>query len=323
MCYASPGPRCEAHAKERFEKISEKSTKKFNELIELGKKKKAFEEEKPEAVGSPTHQRLVKKHNELRENTQALINKRKEARDEMDATSGGLETLHRKLAELPENDGNTKERHDLMQRIDKGQKTYSEKMLDYDKEHGTVNGRKPSNYGTMEGMKKLRDRAKKHRQAYLDANTTEEKNEAWEKYRTANNAFQHARETYKRDQMGMLNAQGSSPKVSVPETPEQKYTRAKSEFEQADAEYREATEKSRAILQKIIDLETEQTSQGRYMTVYSNNRRSYTKDAAEKHNRYIDEDKAQSEVVAEAIAKRKELRQKMKALEAERDIAQG
>lgn len=315
MCYASPGPRCEAHAKERFEKISTKTSRKFNDLMQSARDKEKFEHEKPHAINTPTYERLTKKKNALRQETMGLIKKRAEARDEMDATSGGLDTLRRTLAATPIGDEHHVERLELMKRIDKGRKSYREKMLEYDKEHGTVNGRKPSNYGTVEGMEQLRAKTAKAHKAYDKAKTDEEKTAAWAKYRTADNAFVHARDTFERREKGLLPATGTKES-----TPEDKYKAARTEFEQADAEYREASQKREAVFKKIVDLEIEQASQGRVATTYSpNNPRSYTRQAAEDNNRWIDEDIALGKVVNELSDKRKTLRQKMKEAEAEKD----
>lgn len=314
MCYASPGPRCEGHAKERFQKINDKASRKFNALMAVSREKEQVEEN-PEAVGSAAHTRLKKRHETLKEETQALIKKRQEARDEMDATSGGLDTLRQKLDLIPATAETRDDRKRLMRRIEAGRTTYQAKMLDYDKEHGTVNGRKPSNYGTMEGMKKLRERTVKCRTAYLNAKTNEEKNAAWEKYQTADKAFVHARDTFDRKQKGLLSA--AKPKEL---TPEDKYNQAKTEFEKADTEYREVSKKRERVFQNIVNLEIEEASHGRIATTYSpNNPRSYTRKAAEDNNRWIDEDIALGKVVDKLSNKRSDLRRRMKEAEAEKD----
>lgn len=213
MCYAQPGPRCEAHAKEKYQALKVKSD---NKLVKLNDAQKAVEDYKK---ANPDSYENSKKHANLRKKSETLWTEHiyaeaqtRKARKEMDATSGGLQTLKSELriyAEDPTGT-DTAERIKLQQRIAVGEKTYNKKMMEFDTVNGTVNGRKPSPYGSPEGLKMLQKPVQKANDEYKKAITGEEKKAAMEKHKAAKKSLEHAKLTYERVKQGKVDPDKAS-----------------------------------------------------------------------------------------------------------------
>lgn len=165
MCYKSPGPRCHGHAVERLNALSNKASKEWQAVREVEKEIDTLREKDPRGhESSKEYQALKKKETELHNKWKKTGQEVQEAREEIDATKGGIENLKAQIAKA-RFVGNTSDdamhlAH-LQNRLAKGEKTYHEKALAYDKENGTVDTRKPSPYGSKEGVSLLNAKAQK------------------------------------------------------------------------------------------------------------------------------------------------------------------
>lgn len=210
MCYASPGPRCEAHAKDRFNALSIKASSKLEKFNEADKEMKSYASENPDTYkDSKKYKNLEKKRNSLYSEQIHADAEARAARREMDATSGGLASLKSELkAHTIEDD--PAERIKLQMRIEAGEKTYSKKMMAYDIAKGTVNGRQPSPYGSPEGLKMLKKPLQKANEEYDKAITGPEKKAAMEKQKAARKSLEHAKLTYERVKQGKVDPDKAS-----------------------------------------------------------------------------------------------------------------
>lgn len=213
MCYAQPGPRCEAHAKEKYQALQVKTD---NKLVKLNDAKKAVEDYE---TANPDSYENSKKHASLKKKSENLWTEHiyadaqsRQARREMDATSGGLQSLKSELRAYSLNPTGTDsgERIKLQQRIAAGEKAFNSKMMAYDVANGTVNGRKPSPYGSPEGLKMLQKPVQKANDEYKKAITGEEKVAALEKHKAAKKSFDHAKLTYERVREGKVDPDKAS-----------------------------------------------------------------------------------------------------------------
>ena len=217
MCYAHPGPRCEAHAKDRFNALSRKATAKLEKFNEADKVLKSYEAENPDTYkDTKKHKTLEKKRNDLYSEHLHVDAQARQARREMDATSGGLKTLRSQLRTLTDNRFDTgaeidsSSRIKLQMRIEAGEKTYQKKMMAYDVTNGTVNGRQPSPYGSPEGLKMLNKPLQKANEEYNKAITGPEKVAAMEKQKAAKKSLDHAKLTYERVKQGKVDPDKAS-----------------------------------------------------------------------------------------------------------------
>lgn len=207
MCYASPGPRCEAHAKDRLMATAVKRKKSHEKMDAAEKVFESHMEENPEDKSSA-------KYKSLRTKTIAAQMKyvkdrkaNRAARDEWDATTGGMERLRTEiyLKATDETKDTSKERALLQERLAKGERVYNAKLHAYDMKNGTVDGRKPSPYGSSEGMAILEKRRQKYTAAYHKATTPEARDAAFEKNQANAEAMGHARLTFDRAQAGQVD----------------------------------------------------------------------------------------------------------------------
>lgn len=165
MCYTA-GPRCHGHAVERRDALKAKVSKEWekvreaeNAIDELSKKNPAGYRE------TKSYERLEKKRSELMDKWKATGEELREAETDIDATKGGIAELGSKLAQAKANPRQSSEDQmhiaHLQARYDAGRDKYRTKALEYDKKNGTVDTRKPSPYGTKEGVTLLNERAQK------------------------------------------------------------------------------------------------------------------------------------------------------------------
>lgn len=210
MCYASPGPRCEAHAKDRFNALSRKAASKLDKFNEAEKAVKSFEAENPDTYeDSKKYKGLEKKRNTLYSEHIYADAQARAARREMDATSGGLASLKAEL-KATDNLQDPSASIRLQMRIAAGEKTYNKKMMAYDVTNGTVNGRQPSPYGSPEGLKMLNKPLQKANEEYNKAITGPEKVAAMEKQKAAKKSLDHAKLTYERVKQGKVDPDKAS-----------------------------------------------------------------------------------------------------------------
>lgn len=215
MCYASPGPRCQGHAQERHDAIQAKTQETWKKVREAEDGMKAME-----ANGSTEtkkYERLAKKHGELHGEWIKSSEKQKEAKKEIDATRGGIKDLTQKIAESMDGDGSTDaamHRMGLLQREKEGKRLYNERMLAYDKEKETVDGRSPSPYGDAEGIQTLTSRMKKIKAKYDASSSYGERSELYSKYQVAKKARDHAVKTREYASKGIVNPYKASLKTN-------------------------------------------------------------------------------------------------------------
>jgi hypothetical protein len=164
MCYTA-GPRCQGHAIERRDALKTKASKEWNKVREA---ENAIEElAKKDPAGyreTKSFERLETKRAGLMDKWKATGNELQAAESEIDATKGGIAELGSKLAQAKATAKTSEDdMHvaNLQARYDSGRDKYRVKALAYDKAHGTVDCRKPSPYGTKEGVQLLNERAQK------------------------------------------------------------------------------------------------------------------------------------------------------------------
>ena len=197
MCYASPGPRCENHAKERHAKLQAKTVATWQKVSAVEKEKSEMVKNNPKARETKEYQKLEDKHEVLFNTWKEQGDAASEAKKEIDATRGGIKALTTQIMEH-HNDGSSDAaiHHDyLMRRRSAGEKIYKERMLAYDIQNGTVDGRTPSPYGDDAGVKKLRDKTRKLKDAYDNSTEHVKRDAIYEKYKVANKALDHAVKT--------------------------------------------------------------------------------------------------------------------------------
>lgn len=210
MCYASPGPRCETHARERHAKLQDKTFASWNKMRAVEKEMFQIEVEGdiPDTdKASKGYQQLVKKRGVLFNKWKAHSDAATEAKREIDATRGGIKALRQEIMEH-HNDGSSDaamHRAHLMHRLEDGKKTFDHKMLDYDIKHGTVDGRDPSPHGDDTGVNKLRDKTRKLKDEYDNATHHVKRDAIYEKYQRANKALDHAVKTRDYAQRGLIS----------------------------------------------------------------------------------------------------------------------
>ena len=209
MCYASPGPRCESHAKERHAKLQAKSAASWQKVRDV--EKEMFKVE-PKGVSdgkepSKEYQKLAKKRDTLFTKWEKNYKDASEAKTEINATRGGIKTLRMEIAKTM-HDGSTEaaiHRNYLTKLLDNGTETFNKRMVAYDTKHGTVDGRDPSPYGDDAGVQKLREKTRSLREQYENETQHAKREAIYKKYKSANNALDHAAKTRDYAQKGLVN----------------------------------------------------------------------------------------------------------------------
>lgn len=212
MCYASPGPRCEKHARDRVNATRTKNNVAFLHLKDADDDLKDYVKENPHDTSSDKFKILTDVRAEKLEKFEVAAQKHREAQDEMDATKGGLANLRTELAAcLDERSDRAEERAaEINQLISKASATYNRKMGAYDDKFGTVDGRAPSPYGSPRGIAMLQEKRQKLAQAYSKETTEQGKREAYDKYHANNKALDHAKMTYDRVKQGRTDPDKAS-----------------------------------------------------------------------------------------------------------------
>ena len=223
MCYKSPGPRCYGHANEDAEKLKAKHDESQNKHNKALQDAYAFQadyerlKDRPDAVQSTVkfYQKSAKqefrKAEKEKERMISLSKKYDDAKKDAHATAGGIEKLEEEAQRLQDlGYGAEFVKEDLRE----AKQTYNNRMEKYDERHQTVFGRKPSEYGTDEGIDTLRDRLKKN-EARLTAlhkdelvNNTDNRakiERAKESSRRLRGQLKHAYATDKRRRDGIIH----------------------------------------------------------------------------------------------------------------------
>lgn len=237
MCYASPGPRCEAHAKERHAKLQAKTAATWQKVSAVEKEKSAMLKDNPKARETKEYQKLDDKHNVLFNTWKEQGDAASEADKEIDATRGGIKALTTQIMEH-HNDGSSDAaiHHDyLMRRREAGEKIYNDRMLSYDIQNGTVDGRVPSPYGDEDGVKHLRNKTRKLKEEYDNSTNHVERDAIYEKYKVANKALDHAAKTRNYVTRGLI-----SPYAASLRTNQKLLKQRVAESEKAQKEYKKA-----------------------------------------------------------------------------------
>lgn len=204
MCYASPGPRCQGHAQKRHDAIQAKTQEAWNKVRKVEDEIKSTGEADN---GSKAYAKLLKKRDNLYGAWLDSSKKQQDAKKEIDATHGGLNDIRVKIAEISK-DGSTDaslQRADLFKREKEGSRVYSERMLAYDKQEETVDGRSPSPYGDIQGIQTLTNKAKKLKAKYDNSSSPDERNKIYVKYQAAVKARDHAVKTREYASKGIIN----------------------------------------------------------------------------------------------------------------------
>lgn len=254
MCYASPGPRCETHATERHDKLKAKAVDSWQKVRAVEKEMFQIEAEKgipDQGKASDEYRKLAKKRNELLDKWQANSDAAREAKQEIDATSGGIKTLKREIRKH-HSDGSSEavaHRDYLMRRLENGETAFAHKMRDYDIKNGTVDGRKPSPYGDEAGVNKLSDKVRYLKEQYDNATDNAKRNAIYEKYKTADKALDHAVKTRDYAGQGIINPYKASLNTNYEKV--QKYTAEHKEIKakkaEADKVYADTVNKIQAV----------------------------------------------------------------------------
>lgn len=261
MCYASPGPRCEGHATERYEKVSEKSRKIVSDLLKTESELEKYAKERPDDIGNAEHKGLLKKKNKLQDDAVKASKKVKEAREDMDATRGGMDTLRYRIAEVNAGRGSEDDTADLAtlhRRLELGRKNYKTKMDAYDAKNETVDGRSPSPYGDDEGIQTFTNRMKKIKAKYDASSSYGERNELYAKYHATSKARTHAMTTREHAKNGIINPYKASLKSN-----QKKLKESTAEHQKAYVHLVQMREERQAFYTKIREVEQSERQQRR------------------------------------------------------------
>lgn len=161
MCYAKPGPRCHGHAVERKDNIAAKTAKAFREAENASSVAHTLENANLAGYkDDPKWQKAYRAAEEKRIKYRELSDKLDGATKDIDYTRGGIQNLKDSIADCQPEKGVDEQMRlaHLQQRLKSAEKVYNEQMLAYDAEHGTVNGRQGSPYGSEKGIKMLRQK---------------------------------------------------------------------------------------------------------------------------------------------------------------------
>lgn len=196
MCYAQPGPRCFGHAFEKHQKSLAKLTELEAVSTEIQESVKKIAHKYPKNYKDRSDYKALQK--KYSENHGKVLKQKTVVRDDrldMDATTGGIESLNAQVNALNPAVPEQKEEHDnLALRLNVGKQMYDYKIIRYDYAKGTVNGRAPSGYGSDEGINIL-----KRRVQALNAHPVAQdgpKKDRWEAKRNALlNQIEHAKAT--------------------------------------------------------------------------------------------------------------------------------
>lgn len=212
MCYASPGPRCEKHARDRFNATRNKTNIAESKVQDAENSLNDYKKKNPDDTSSEKFQKLTKEHESSLKKFKEAKQKQALARDDMDATKGGQHKLRLQFAALmgDKSPGAEKTLSEIDDRLLKGTRTYDKKINDYDNKFGTVDGRQPSPYGSPKGIAMLMEKRKRLAKAYENETTESGKKAAYEKYKTNNQALAHAKKTHERVQEGRVDPEKAS-----------------------------------------------------------------------------------------------------------------
>lgn len=208
MCYASPGPRCHTHGK-----------------VDYKKKQEAYDKAAQQAVktGSPEDMQKAAKAEEAMN----------AARLDMNATKGGLKELSKEIHEMDILKGVptfSKYYQSKLNDCNEALATYTEKMEAFDKENGTVDGRKPSTQWRQKDRNEIITELKAAHQAHNDykremsANKSkvglEERQQKLEGLKknvdTLSNRFEHSRQTAMHVRRGIIEEPKAEAKAAKP-----------------------------------------------------------------------------------------------------------
>lgn len=203
MCYASPGPRCHTHGKADYKK-----------------KQEAYDKAAQQAVktGAPEDMQKAAKAEEAM-NT---------ARLDMNATKGGLKELSASAHSGDFKPFSTKYQATVKE-YNEALAVYTEKMEAFDKENGTVDGRKPSTQWRQKDRNEIITELKAAHQAHNDykrefaANKSkvglEERQQKLDGLKknvdTLSNRFEHSRQTAMHIRRDIIEAPKAEAKAST------------------------------------------------------------------------------------------------------------
>lgn len=210
MCYTA-GPRCEVHAIEKEKALSKKTTKAFKKYDDLDKELTAETKKNPSFEDTKAGKSLLKKrsvaHQVSMKNAKELLS----IQDDAYATKGGIKKIKDQIKAIDVGStDNGIHKGFLQTRLAKAEKTYKASMDAYDVRNGTVDGRKPSTYGTPSGEKILIERGNKIYKKLKMATTDAEKKALEEKLHATMEQVEHSRMTQKAVSDGHVRVEAAS-----------------------------------------------------------------------------------------------------------------
>lgn len=205
MCQAIPGLRCPTHARKTLNIATDKAKEAYNIMQNT-------------ATGTSTdNPRLVK----AMQHYQRRMKIAEKAYHEYELTPESMEALKSKIADIKthlmnplmpasgdDSEYTTENLNALEVKYNSLQLERSQRMQQYDRKNRTVNGRKPSAYGTQKGILELKNKHKKAfdnwTKAIANGASDEETKTLSRNVLRAQKAYQHAVATYTHRRKGII-----------------------------------------------------------------------------------------------------------------------
>lgn len=219
MCRKSPFPRCDGHAKatlrHKQEKMNEASTEytlvrseELNRLTSLGKEASSIDDNPRVKKASRKYSKAHKEY--------------KDAIHQNELTNTRLQEFKNEIIDIRTHLQNPKLKpHDAVkysqENLNRIETVYKERLAErkqlidlYDKEHHTVNGKKPSKYGTVAGVKKLKEKQAKAFESWVsglaDGVTPKELSKRASEVAKVEKTYRHAVATFLQNKERKLSA---------------------------------------------------------------------------------------------------------------------
>lgn len=247
MCKASPGPRC-------FNSASKSYQSALDNLATAQKKSKEAYKQFDQSIGKAdpdTVSTLRLKYDFAKRDELKAEEKVQENRNDMDATVGGMDSLKSQIQGLTDQpDSPIRTIRSLQNRLSKAKKTYDQKLFEFDKAHGTVNGITPSKYGDEEGINMLAKERNDCKKNYGHATTKKEQEKLVQKIGKLDVSIQHAILTKERIEQGLAhpNIKPKMSRVNKLNKDVEKRSNHEQKVEQAQAEFDKLSKRRQQFL---------------------------------------------------------------------------
>jgi chromosome segregation ATPase len=252
MCYAKPGPRCYGHASEKVANTKAKLETAQQKLETIKDQMQVLEKKHPKNHESRSdYTELRKKKGTAEAKVNYLKRCFRDDQMEADTTTQGIEELKSRIFSLnPAIAEQDAQIVGLTARLKLAENSYKHKLLSYDYERGTVNGRNPSPYGSAGGIMILAKR-KRALQEKAEKAEGEEKEKYDKRISDLTEQIDHAKATKDHTQSHITDYSSAT----LAENKE-KYKKAVPELNKARAAYKEGEERYRSEyivpMQKMI-----------------------------------------------------------------------